>query len=96
MSDTRLPLPSQDERGWIEREVEDVAAPDAGERFDPFCHTIDGQGRALCFADVRGRRVHNRVLPSTGSSSHHPSCQTCGKVICPTCIEIEYRLPESG
>lgn len=76
-----------------ESEAVEVEA-DAGERFDPFCHTLDDAGRPLCFADVRGRRVHTRKLPSTSSAMTTPTCQTCGKVVCPTCLEIEYRLPE--
>ena len=67
-------------------------APDAGERFDPFCHTLDELGRALCFADIRGRSVHRRQLPTTSGAGHHPSCLSCGKVVCPTCLEIESRL----
>lgn len=69
---------------------------DTGERFDPFCHTLDGAGNALCFADIRGRRAHTRKLPSTSSSMTPQICQTCNKAICPTCLEIEYRLPEAS
>lgn len=72
------------------------ASADAGERFDPFCHTLDKRGIPLCFADVRGRRVHNRVWPTTSGASGAVHCQTCHKTICPTCLEIEYRLPESA
>lgn len=65
---------------------------DAGERFDPFCHTLDSGGQALCFADIRGRQVHTRELPSTSTAMTVLTCQRCRKVICPTCQEIEARL----
>lgn len=75
-----------------ESEAIEVEA-DAGERFDPFCHTLDSGGQALCFADIRGRSVHKRELPMTGTSAMAQTCQRCHKVICPTCQEIEARLP---
>ena len=74
---------------WVE---EHEATEDTGERFDPFCHTLDGSGQALCFADIRGRHVHTRELPSTGTSMTVLTCQRCRKVVCPTCQEIEARL----
>lgn len=66
-------------------------AADTGERFDPFCHTLDEQRRALCLADISGRRVHNRSFGTSGSSgpTHCPSCQ---KALCPMCAEIERNL----
>ena len=74
-----------------EPEAVDVEA-DTGERFDPFCHTLDSGGQALCFADIRGRNVHTRKLPATSTAMTVLTCQRCRKVICPTCQEIEARL----
>lgn len=64
---------------------------DTGERFDPFCHTLDDAGRALCFADLSGRRVHKRNLGTAGSAGA-THCQTCQKAVCPTCAEIERQI----
>ena len=74
-----------------EPEAVEVEA-DAGERFDPFCHTLDSGRQALCFADISGRNVHTRELPTTGTSMTVLTCQRCRKVVCPTCQEIEARL----
>lgn len=78
--------------GVVEIPMPVEASADAGERFDPFCHTLDYQGHALCFADVSGRPVHNRSFSSTSSTVCTPSCAVCNRVCCPTCIEIEARL----
>jgi hypothetical protein len=72
---------------------EEAVTADTGERFDPFCHTLDDKGTPLCFADVTGRPIHQRRTPTTGNSAFvSVACQTCGKTICPTCREAELRL----
>ena len=73
---------------FAREELPEESVVDDGERFDPFCHTLDGQRRALCLADVRGRRVHNRGI-GTSSSAWPTHCQTCQRALCPTCAEVE-------
>lgn len=46
-----------------------------------YCHLLDERGRALCFADVTGRRVHTTA-----------ECERDGHWQCGRCIAIAVEL----
>jgi len=57
----------------------DAAVDDAPATDDPsaYCHVLDERNRALCFADVTGRRIHTtRECEAQG----HWQCGTCALI----------------
>lgn len=62
---------------------------------DLFCHLLDDEGRALCFADVRGRPVHDALTPGayiTFPRRPETTCEGCGRPRCPVCADIDRAL----
>ena len=62
---------------------------------DRYCHTLDDEGRALCFADLSGRRVHKRltvISVTTSATFNLAVCPTCGRETCPRCNRIAAEL----
>jgi hypothetical protein len=61
------------------------------------CHLLDADGRALCFANVSGRPVHDALAPDTYITFPRPpetTCDGCGRPRCPVCAEIDRALDE--
>jgi hypothetical protein len=61
------------------------------------CHLLDAEGRALCFADVVGRPVHDSVPPDAYITFPRPpetTCDGCGRRRCPVCAEIDRALEQ--
>lgn len=48
---------------------------------EAYCHLLDERGRALCFADIAGRRVHTTA-----------ECERDGHWQCGRCITIAMEL----
>jgi hypothetical protein len=64
---------------------------------DLVCHLLDAEGRALCFANVSGRPVHDSLPPDTYITFPRPpetTCDGCGRPRCPVCGEIDRALDE--
>lgn len=80
-------------------ERQETASVETGD--DRFCHLLDDRRRALCFADVTGRAVHDaQAAPQpfqvTGDWVIMELCATCGRQRCPTCVEIAAALARFG
>ena len=61
------------------------------------CHLLDPEGRALCFANVSGRPVHDSLPPDTYFTfprEPETTCDGCGRPRCPVCAEIDRALDE--
>lgn len=72
----------------------DLAPSDTGDRY---CHSLDEDGRALCFADISGRAVHTRFMVDTAVGSFNLAfCPGCRRPTCPRCNEISLALGRSA
>lgn len=77
-----------------------IEAPNTDDDVDRFCHLLDADGRAFCFANVAGRRIHNRkafdVTFSGGIHIVETTCATCGRPRCPKCEAIHAAIPDAA
>lgn len=76
--------------------AERVEAPVEQTSSNKYCHLLDREGAALCFADVSGRTKHwagdRPTLHAMTGNGVSETCPGCGRFRCPKCVSIDGAL----